>query len=208
MPERPEVSTTAEELYSALAPAFTQLDEVHDWALLKLCAALTTNDLDLIGEIVSDTESGPGWQVLLDPARCPAQALPFLAQFVGAHLTPSMSEAQQRAAIAEPQGFGRGTPAAIIEVTKRRLTGTKFVAIQERYTGLPYRLKVSTIESETPEPAQTEADIIREQKPIGIRLYFNASPPWTWAELQEEESTWAKVIAKYATWGDLIAHSP
>jgi len=204
----PEVSAAAEDIYAAMNPAFTAPDPEHDYAMLRLCAALTTGNLDLIFEIVTDTEVGPGWEILLDPERCPAIALPFLSQFPGVKLTPSMSEAEQRAAISNPEAFGRGTPDAMVAVAKRRLIGTKFVAIQERYTGLAYRTKISTIEAETPEPEETLADIVREQKPIGIRLFFNSSPAWSWKELAEEESTWTKVIAKYATWGDLIAHSP
>lgn len=205
---KPEASEAALELYDALAPAFTQFDEDHDWATLKFCSALTSGNIDLIHEIVSDRDSGPGWQILLDPDECPAAALPYLARFVGAPLTPAMTEAEQRAAISNPEGFGRGTPAAIVAVTKRRLTGTKTVLLVEFYTGLAYRMKIVTLESETSDPDATLADILREQKPIGIRLFFNASPDWTWKELVEEQATWKDVKEEFATWGAVVTHSP
>lgn len=205
---QPEVSAAALELYEALDPSFTQEDEEHGWATLNFCAALTSGNIDLIHEIVSDRDSGPGWQILLDPEECPAAALPYLARFVGARLLPSMTEAEQRAAIANPEGFGRGTPAAIVAVAKRRLTGSKTVLLVEFYTGLAYRMKIVTLAGETPEPEATLRDILREQKPIGIRLFFNTSPDWTWDELVEEKATWDEVGEDFATWGAVAAHSP
>jgi hypothetical protein len=205
VPAPPPASAAALELYEGLGPAFTQNDEAFGWAALKLCGALVTRNIDLIYEIVTDSDSGPGWQILLDPSRCPAICLPFLAQFVGARLTPAMTVEQQRDAISNPEGFGRGTPAAMVAVTKRRLTGTKTVLLLERYTGLAYRTKILTLESETPEPAETLADLKLQQKPIGIRLFFNTSPDSTWAEVLEEKTTWKKVEEGWATWGDLVA---
>lgn len=205
---KPEVSDAALEVYEALDPAFTAPDEAHDWTTLNFCAALTTGNIDLIFEIVTDRDSGPGWQILLDPELCPAVALPFLAQFVGARLTPAMSEAEQRAAIGNPEGFGRGTPAAIVAVAKRRLTGTKTVLLVEFYTGLAYRMKLVTLESETPDPDATLADILLEQKPIGIRLFFNTSPDWDWAELVIEQPTWKTTAEEFATWGAVVTHTP
>lgn len=204
----PEASPAALELYEALDPALTEPDPLFNWASLRLCIALTTGNIDLIYEIVVDTDSGPGWQILLDPTRCPASCLPYLAQFVGARLKPEMSEAECRAAIGNPEAFGRGTPAAIVAVAKRRLTGTKTVLLVEFYTGLAYRMKLVTLEAETPEPEETLREVIEEQKPIGIRLFYNSSPPWTWTELGEEEATWAKVEADYPSWTAVVTHEP
>jgi len=205
---KPEATAAALELYGSLGPAFTQFDEDYDWTTLKFCSALTSGNIDLIYEIVTDRDSGPGWQILLDPELCPAAALPYLAQFVGARLTAGMSIAEQRAAIAAPEGFRRGSPAAIVAVAKRRLTGTKTVLLVEFYTGLAYRMKIVTLESETPEPEATLADILREQKPIGIRLFFNSSPDWTWDELVEEQATWDDMVEEFATWDAVLTHAP
>lgn len=206
----PVASEAARELYDALGPAFSDGDEDREWAMLKFCIALTTGSTSLIHEWVTDTETQLGWQILLDPANAPEAVLPWLAQFDGAVLTPEMSVEEQRDAIRNPQAFGRGTVAAIEAVAKRRLTGTKSVVVEERYTGDAWRLRIVTLEAETPEPEETRADIIREQKPIGIVLLFNERVPWNWKELREEAATntWLKVREQFSTWFDVRTHEP
>lgn len=207
---KPEVSAAVEELYEALDPALTQGDEDRGWATLHLCAAIVEGNLAFVHTLVTEDEA-PGWQILLDPDRCPAVALPYLAQFVGAKLEPGMTEEQQRDAIRAPEGFGRGTPAAIEAFVKRYLTGTKTVLLTERYTGNPWRLRIETIEGETPDPDLVEAAVRAEQKPIGIVLFFNTRAPWTWAELLAQAETypdWEAVREAFATWLELRTHEP
>jgi Phage tail protein (Tail_P2_I) len=205
---QPEVSDAALELYEALDPAFTTGDEDRGWPTLLLCAALVSGDIDAIHELVTDSEDGLGWEILFDPTNVPARYLPWLAQPAGAVLRPDMDEAQQRAAIMEPEGFGRGTLAAIESVAKRRLTGTKAVVITERYTGSAWRLLIETLEDETPDPDLTEAEIIAEQKPIGILLFFNSRAAWSWEELVAEEATWLDVREDFGTWFDVRVFEP
>lgn len=207
---RPVVSDAAEDLYAALEPAFTQYDEGLDWPALNLCAAFVSGDIDLIYQLVLDSDAGPGWQILLDPDRCPAAFLPWLAQVVGATLRPDMDEAARRAAIKSPEAFGRGTIEAIEAVAKRRLTGTKTVIVEERYTGLAWRLRIVTLEEETPDPALTESEITAEQKPIGILLYFNRRVNWIWGEVRVEPAwdTWSEVKAGFASWFAFRTYEP
>ncbi len=203
---KPEASEAALELYAALEPAFTQGDEEREWATLKFCIALVSGDIDFIHEIVVDEHEGaevPGWEILLNPETCPAVALPYLAQFVGARLTDSMTEAEQRAAIKDPEGFDRGTIPQIEAVAKRSLTGSKAVVITERYTGKAWRLRIETLEEETPEPSVTQAAIEAEAKPIGILLFFNQRVNWTWGEILAEAATypsWKAFREAFATW--------
>jgi Phage tail protein (Tail_P2_I) len=208
---KPEASDAALELYEALDPAFTKGDEDRDWPALRLCIALVSGALDQVHEYVTDTDDGPGWQIIFDPQRCPTSALPYLAQFAGAKIRDDMSEAQIRAAIEEPEAFGRGTPAQIERVAKRRLTGSKTVILTERYTGNAWRLRVETVESETPEPGKTEAEITEEAKPIGVLLFFNTRAAWTWEEIEAEAGTyptWTSIGEAFASWEELIAHEP
>lgn len=206
---RPLVSEATEELYEALDPAFTTGDEDRGWVVLNLCAAIVVGDLDRIHSYVTDRSDGrPGWQILFDPAECPAEALPYLAQFAGATLRPDMDEAQQRAAIQDPEVFRRGTPASIVAVAKRRLTGSQTVLLTERWTDNAYRMQLLTLEEETPDPDATLAELLAEAKPIGVRLLFNQSVPWTWAELRGEEATWADVASDFDTWLDLRTNTP
>jgi Phage tail protein (Tail_P2_I) len=202
MAEPTPVPEAASELYAAFDPAFVVQDPANDWPLLRLCIALVTEDLNFIHEIVTDEGNVPGWQTLFDPDKCPAIALPYLAQYVGARLLPSMTEAEMRAAIKSPVAFGRGTPAQIEAVAKRTLTGTKTVILTERYLGFPWKLRVETLTIETPEPTRTKAEVIAEAKPIGILLSFNEKVVWTWgvAKVAPTHTPWSDVKTDFATW--------
>lgn len=208
---RPEASPAAEEIYAALEPAFTQGDEDRDWISLKICMAITAGRLDLLHSyLIDDITNLPAWAVIFDPERCPEEALPYLAQFGGAVLTPEMDEAARRAAIQTPEAFSRGRLASLEAVAKRRLTGTKAVVITERYTENAWRLRIETIEAETPDPEGTEADIIAYQKPVGIVLFVNSRVVWDWGEAKAslEFPTWKSVKEGFATWFDYRTFEP
>lgn len=203
---RPVVSEAAEELYEALEPAFTDGDEDRGWATLNLCAALVGAGIDEVHFFVTERDDGtPGWGIALDADQAPAEVLPWLAQFDGAVLTPQMTEEQRRAAINEPEALQRGRIPAIESVARRRLTGAKTVLLDERWTGGGYRMRIRTLASETPDPARTEDEIRREQKPIGIVLTYLAITTWDWLDLRTAEATWADVQADFDTW--LIART-
>lgn len=202
--------TATRELYDAMAPAFTEGDESRDWPLWRLCVCICeASGLEEVWDLVIDREDGtPGWQILFDPARCPAAFLPFLAQFAGARLRPDMDEQQQRDAISSPEVFLRGTPEQILAVAKRRLTGSKTALLTERYADNAYRIQLTTIEAETPDAAATTAELVREAKPIGVRLFFNATVPWTWAEVVSEFDSWADFDAAFEDWLEARTHVP
>lgn len=206
---RPIVSEAAEELYEALEPAFTDGDEDRGWTTLNLCAALVGSGIDQVHFYVIERDDGtPGWGIALDADQAPAEALAWLAQFDGAVLTPQMTEEQRRQAIKVPEGLKRGSIPAIESVSKRRLTGSQTVMIDERYTGAAYRMRIRTLASETPDPARTEEEIRREQKPIGIVLIFEAITTWDWADLRAAHATWADVIASFDTWEEARTQLP
>lgn len=208
---KPEASPAALELYEALEPAFTQGDEDRDWLSLKICMAIVAGRIDLLHRyLIDDILNLPAWAVIFDPERCPVEALPYSSQFSGAVLTPEMDEAARRAAIKVPEAFSRGRPESLEAVIRRRLTGTKSVILTERYTENAWRLRVETIEAETPEPAETKADIIAYQKPVGIVLFFNQRVVWDWGEAKEsaEFPTWADVKAGFESWFDYRTFEP
>jgi hypothetical protein len=199
----PTVSEAAQELYEGLG-IFTETDEAQDWALLRFCDALAGSVLQQIHGYVTDQDDGtPGWSVVMDPDQAPAEVLPWLAQFAGVEFRQGMTESEQRAAIKLPEGFNRGTPAASIAATKRHLTGSKTVLRDERYGGHAYQLRVRTLLSETPDPAVTQADVI-SQKPIGIKLIYEAIDSQDWGDLRADHATWTSVrtggAEPYATW--------
>lgn len=208
---KPEASSAALELYEALEPAFTAGEEANDYLTLRICMAITAGRLDLLHELlIDDVTNLPAWGIVFDPATCPEACLPYLAQFGGAVLTPEMDEAARRNAIQFPEAFSRGRLASLEAVAKRRLTGTKAIIVTERYTENAWRLRVETIEAETPEPEETKADIIAYQKPVGIVLFFNQRVVWDWGEAKAslEFPTWADVKAGFATWFDYRTFVP
>lgn len=169
---RPTVPAVAEQWYGELA--VTQpADEQNGWPLLKLLGALGTT-FGRLHDIVRDADDGPGWSSVLDPARAPVWALPWLAQFAGVRLTPGLTETQQRAQITTPPPFERGSRQAMIDTVAATLTGTKLVRVLERVGGDAYALTVITRTSETPNAAAAEA-AARSQKPIGLILTFLVS---------------------------------
>src|SRR5215831_2620003 len=67
-----------------------------------------------VDDWASDSDDGkPGYSILLDVNRCPDNALPWLAQFVGAKLTVGLSAAQQREQLIGLGNWKRGTVAAL-----------------------------------------------------------------------------------------------
>jgi hypothetical protein len=209
---KPDASPAALELWEALAPAFTANDEQTDYLSLRVCMAITAGSLDrLHSYLIDDITNLPAWAPLLDPEKAPAEALPWLAQFSGAVLTPEMTEAARRAAIQTPEAFSRGRLASLEAVARRRLTGTKTVLVTERYTGNAWRLRIETLAEETPDPEGTLADILTYQKPIGIVLFFNTRAAWTWGEVKAEKAkypTWKSIKEAFATWKDFRTHEP
>lgn len=197
---------TAERLYDALEP-FTVGDVDRGSPLLIFCDVLTAPVVQRVHEIVSDTDEGPGWAIVFDPDRCPPYALPYLAQFVGAELEPSLSVAEQRDKIRQAESFARGRLPAIVAATKRTLTGSKAVLITERYNGSAWQLHVRTLVSETADPSATEA-AIRSQKPGGIVLTYQTVTSQSWDDLIATHATWSDVSANYTSWDEVRSDPP
>lgn len=203
--DRPAVGQMAEALYEALGP-FAAGDEEREWPLLLFCDAICDALLERIDVLVRDRDEYPGWVIALDPLAAPLDALPWLAQFAGVTLEPELTEAEQRAKIASPEGFQRGTPAAMREAGKRTLTGTKTVLIEERYT-TAYALWVRTLATETPDPVATEA-AIRSQKPIGLVLTYESVTGQGWNDLKLRHANWDAVEVAYENWDDVRSTPP
>ncbi len=204
---RPVVSQAAEELYAGLG-VLAEQDEATGWQLLLFCEALIASTVGQIHTYVTDRdEQGlPGWAVLLDPDEAPAEVLAWLGQFVGLTFTPEMGETEMREAIKLPEGFERGSLAAIEQVVRRKITGSN-VLIDERYQDNAYRLRVRTFAFETPDPDAVEAAIMT-QKPVGIVLTYEAVVGQDWADLIADHATWEDVLADYASWTEAMADLP
>lgn len=199
---RPVVSDTAEDLYASLG-AYTVGDEDQDWDLLNVCEAVATAFTEPVAELVSERNGRVSWQVLFDPALCPVEYLPYLAQFTGSTLVDSMSEAEKRAAIELPEGWSRGTPAAMRQAIGRTLTGSKHIYMDERAGGSAYALTIRTQTAETPSATATEAAAV-SQKPVGVVLDFAAITGRTYAELDADFADYAAVEAGNADYAEVL----
>lgn len=202
---RPEVGEVTEQVYAALTP-YTNEDEAQDWALLKFVDAICEVYFEAIDELVSDRDY-PGWYILFDPDLCPAEYLPYLAQYVGVTLEPSLTEQEQRDKIKLPENFKRGTPAALRRAIERTLTGNKTILLDERHDDEAYQLRIRTFATETPSESATLAAILT-QKPAGLALTYDAIEGQSWDDLVADHADWNAVLADYATWTEARTELP
>jgi len=125
----------------------------------------------IVDDWASDTDDGkPGYSILIDIDRCPDNALPWLAQFVGAKLTVGLSPAQQREQIRGLGNWKRGTVAAMQAAALPYLTGSQTVVIHERDTS-PYHFLVYTLSAETPDQNKVLQALL-SQKPAGLQMQY------------------------------------
>jgi hypothetical protein len=175
---RPTVTPVAERVYTALAP-FTEQDEAYGWPLLLFCDVLTSAAAD-VEAFAADTDTAPGWSVLLDPTTCPARALPFLGQMVGVQIPPATDEATARALVLARAGWGRGTPFAVLAAVRLYLTGSQTASLTER-DGSAYRVKATVYTAEVPDlDALTAA--FNAALPAGIVGTVEVLTGWTIAQ--------------------------
>jgi hypothetical protein len=149
---------------------------------------------DLVRERADGT---PSWGILFDVDRCPAECLPYLAQYVGVVVTPEMSEEQIRNEIREPTGWKRGQPESIRVALRRTLTGEEPLVIIRPRTPKAGHHYIRTLKSQTPEPERTER-VLREKIPAWEMLDYAAI----------DATTFADIAAGWEAFGDLAADHP
>jgi hypothetical protein len=195
-------------LYLMLAP-LGQYDPQNAWALLTFINA-ATQAFEQVEEWVRDTPDGPGWSLLLDAARCPPEALGWLAQFVGVRLLPGATDDANRARIVATDGFHRGTLSAMVAAAQATLTGHQSVFVTERDSAAAapdyaYYLTVQTYSSQTPDPTATKNALLA-QKPAGIVLTYTVLVGQTYTQVDANYATYAALKAAYpnyqAVWQD------
>lgn len=202
----PAVRRTAAFLYEELGVTQPR-DEALGWPFLVLLHGVATA-MGQLPDVVRDDDNGPGWSALLDPDRCPAWALPWLAQFAGVELTPGADEAQQRAEITHPPAFVRGTVQAIKDAATFALTGGKHVTLFER-DGDEWHLIAVTYDAETPDADAVSAAMER-QTPPWLVFTHRVDPGWAIGQMEAAYTgqTIADLEADFPTIGDLEMHLP
>lgn len=201
---RPAVSPTAERLYGTLG-SLTDGDESGGWLLLQLCESLVSG-LEKVNFYAEET-GFPGWSALLDLNRAPTEALGYLAQFKGVQLDLGLDDASQRLRIQEAAGFTRGRPTALIAAAQQRLTGTKTVYLTERWMGDPYRIRVRTYVSETPDQAAMLA-ALQALVPAGIILQYDDLVGMSYDERKATGLTYTALAATGKTYTQLAQEIP
>lgn len=175
-------------------------DQRYGWAHATLSEALERPYQQF--QEAFDPEDADPFETLLDPARCPAWALPWLAQLAGVTIPQTASEPQAREMIVSLAGQKRGTTAMLEAAAGMYLTGNKHVAFRERDQSAPdppYTLEVVTLAGETPDPAATLAALMA-QKPAGIVLTYRTVQGQDWQALKESGRTWRQTRTAYANW--------
>ena len=198
----PVIGPFGTDLYQELLP-LAYADEDNAWSLLYYLDSIGIM-FDEVEEWARDDAGGePGWSILLDLARAPNKALPWLGQFVGVSVPGNLDDATARARILGKSGFARGTLPSIAEAAMMHLTGSKDVLITERYQGNAYRIYVATRTAQTPSPAKTLADIITK-KPAGLILTYETITGQTYNELLADSPLYSNVFSNYLTYQGVL----
>lgn len=203
MAPRPVVQPITEDLYARLGPWAARDTADAGWFLLAVAEAVG-RQLQPIEDIIRDTDTHVGWGIVMDPNLGPIEWLGWLGQFGGVRLRPGLSDAAQRARVKSTDGMARGTPSAIVAAAQQTLTGTKTVYLVERH-GSAYRLTVTTVAAETPNPTQVIADLI-EQKPGGIVMVHAMTTGVNYNALRDTHATYNIVKAKFTNYAEVLSN--
>jgi len=148
-------------------------DPATGYQLRKLCEAELGPYQDIY-DLVRERDDMPAPMALfLDPDKCPAKWLPYLAQYVGARLEPQMTEPQRRAEIKQPSSWRRGQPVAIELMAKRGLSGEGWVRIRPR-TPVPGHTYIRVLKAECTEPERLRQLLRSEAVPAWELMDFAA----------------------------------
>ena len=196
------------EVYDSLEP-LAYADAAHGYALLHLCQAIGLNYQTPYEWAHDSPEEEPGFSLLLDVDRCPADALPWLAQFVGVSFVEGLlDEAGQRDQIRERPLWARGTLPAILDAVRETLTGTRTVAATERTGGNAYRLRITVETSETPDSDVTEAAALSLLPAGNVLTLVVVGEVTTYERVAAAYADYNELSTTFATYGDLRENTP
>lgn len=201
----PVVTPTSLEAWEALGPWHDEDAASGTYDLLRFVAAVG-DLLDVVNVWSRDTDTDPGWGVLMDPDRTPSEALGWLAQFAGANLLVGLDDASQRLRVKDASGTRRGTVAAMVAAAQQWLTGSRQVLIFERDTSA-YHLKVRTYIGETPDQAKVLAALLAE-KPASLVLAYEVTAGATYAQIHAYKATYALLDTGFGRYEDQTLYIP
>jgi hypothetical protein len=114
------VSALGAQLIDALAPWMTDHLAIYVDSIGSMFDPVFTLVSDQGND--GDPDYVPGWGKLFDPGLCPAENLPYLAQFVGVQIPTGTDETTARALIRAESGMNRGTLASIQSAIERNIS--------------------------------------------------------------------------------------
>ncbi len=203
---KPTLEREAAHLYQQIEPPQRD-DETWGWVGAYLCRALM-KPIEKFAAWALDQGARPGYSVLMDLDECPDEALPWLSQFNGTVLDPTLTPGEWRRQIREARGRFRGTTRSLESDVKATLTGTKRVNVFPRSLS-PFRELVVTAESETPDSAVTLAAVNDPQgRPFWMVYELIVSDIWIVAELERAYThrSIAEFEAAFATVAEVETH--
>jgi len=191
-----------DDLVAALEPWLTP--DLEDY--VTNVAGMFSEVEEYAAPVVGEDEDLDGWTLLLDPARCPADALPYLAQFVGERLPVGIAEAAGRAWIVDSPNQSRGSLLPVVYATQRSLTGGRAVTVVERdpdFNGIT----IITYASMTPYPSKVREDIL-SMLPAGLVLNYQIFDGQNWSSVDFTFAGWDAVDVAYADWSEMFSDAP
>jgi len=199
----PPAAEDGSELWSILyrSLGFHRLaDAENEFALRVFCEGWCA-PLQRLHDLQRERPDAAAWEALFDPDRCPAESLPYLAQFVGVGVTPEMTEAQIREEIRQPTGWRRGQTPSIETATRRTLSSTEATVIVRPRTPELGRHYIRTLLAETPEPVHT-AVVVREETPAWEVIDYEAIAGVTYDDARAAWATYADAEADLDTYDE------
>lgn len=191
--------------------AFLKNGDASDTLIDGLLTGMTAS-LDRMVQIAHGTDDGvPGERVLTDPVVCPFWALPHAAHWVGgvmpvrpAGLTDEEWESYARQAVMEFAGAFRCSPRALVNLTKRYLTGTKTVRLVTRYLD-DWTTLLLLKTGECPDTAALLAAANDKHVVMaGGRVILLETDGIPWAQLTSWGASWQDLLDDDASWAELL----
>lgn len=199
---RNEASPITLELYDQLGVWAQRDQDEFRFELLEMLESFARL-LQPVEDIIRDSPDGtPGWSMIVDADRAPAEWIPWGMQFVGVRPLVGLAEAEQRARWKATGGFHTGKPSSIVAAAQQYLTGTKTVYLTERH-GSPRRFTVTTLVNETPDPAKVNA-AIQDQKPAAFTAVHSLATGTNYAALRDTHASYAAIRSTYATYAEIL----
>lgn len=137
----------------------------------------------------------------IDPDRVPFGRLPLVAALAGVDVD-GVPDGDLRSWIGDRDNYFRGNEQTVARRVGLTLTGSRTVVIEAPYLGDHWRVRVTTVTGETPDPSATQA-AARAEVPAWLRLDYRHISGLTYAGLSGRYATYSALGATGMTYGQL-----